>query len=106
MERYYTPCWRPGCGSAKSHLLEKVPECVHVEVEVDYPDLVYPQKLPQLLAGVKSEWVYKNTLGTCLNIPVKTLEDTYRDLITATIRELAKLVEGSTLAVTEVTHTK
>lgn len=60
MERYYTPCWRPGCGSAKSHLLEKVPECVHVEVEVDYPDLVYPQKLPQLLAGVKSEWVYKN----------------------------------------------
>lgn len=42
--------------------------------------------------------------GTCLDIPVKTLEDAYRDFVTAAIRELAKLVKGSTLAVTEVTH--
>jgi len=106
----HAPCWRPGCGSAQSHRLERFLGHVHGEVEVDYSHSFHLQKLPQLLAGFKKKKKsemgrsIRIYFGTCLDIPVKTLEDAYRDFVTAAIRELAKLVKGSTLAVTEVTH--
>ena len=45
----------PGCDSIRNYRLEKSPECDHDKV--DYLDLVPFQRLPQLLAWVKSECV-------------------------------------------------
>ena len=49
------PSWRPECGSVKSHRLVEPLKCDSDEAEAGYLDLDHLQRLPQLLASVKSE---------------------------------------------------